>query len=97
MSRTKTALPAREKNVLDIPLYRSGDSAHNPHLAGRTFHSQMVIEAVFTQASSIPRLEMKPVFQLKRQFTRICKMRPAERVAVVEHVVVVADIQRAEA
>jgi hypothetical protein len=40
---------------------------------------------------------VEPILQLKRKLARIGKVRPAEGVAVVEHVVIVADIKRTEA
>jgi hypothetical protein len=41
-------------------------------------------------------LEMKTVLELERQFAGIREMSPAEGVAVVEHVVIVSNVQRTE-
>src|SRR6266480_4365436 len=57
----------------------------------------MVTERVLGQAAAILHLEMKTVLQLERQLSRIREVRASESVAVVEHVVIVADVQRAEA
>jgi TonB family protein len=64
--------------------------------ASQTTTGQVVIVREVSHPFS-SRSEMEPVFQLERDFARVCEMRSAERVAVVEHVVIVSDIEGAQA
>ena len=68
MSRTKLAVRRREKNVLDIPFYRSGrytqisTSFDSVHIEAFGWNSMMSVMAMFQQ----PSCDAAPILLIRR-------------------------------